>query len=350
MAKLTKSDFEASRSEKVQELQRQLNEKNNILKNYQKEHGVLEVFFDRVIDAIKPIAPPKLYVKNQSRSETQTVAVMQNSDWHTGEVQDAAEVEFINEYSPKIQEKRIKKMDEIFMRWLEHMQRGYNINTVHVICTGDMISGDIHHELSVTNAYPVPVQCCEAARMFAESIAYKAQSVHKLVIDYLVPDNHSRLTKKPQMKESGMNSFNYVVAMMAKQYLSEFKNVTFNIHTEIERVIDVNGTKYLVSHGNNIVGWMGVPWYSIERHIGKEAKARQFLIMQDIERAGTIGFNKYIFGHWHTDFNSEFYACSASLSGTSAYDHAQGRFSQPGQPAWLIHGKYGEMNRTNINP
>lgn len=349
MAKIKVDHFRAINDERVKELESQLRESEANIRDYRKDHGKLEVFFDRVLNAIKPIPPlPSVYKPKNSKGKNPCVAVMQNTDWHTGEVQDAAEIEFINAYSPEIQLARIKEMDAVFLRWCETMRAGYLVDRCHVIVTGDLISGDIHLELTATNAYPVPVQVCEAAKMLAMSIGTKAQAFEQVTVDFIVPDNHARLTKKPQAKESGQNSFNYLVGILAQQYLAKHKNVTFNVHTEIEKVIEVNGMRYLCSHGNNIVGWMGVPWYSIERHIGKEAKARQFLIMQEIERAKVIGFNKYLFGHWHTHFDNEFYACGASLSGTSAYDHAAGRYSPPGQPIWLVHSKHGELNKTNI--
>jgi hypothetical protein len=93
---------------------------------------------------------------------------------------------------------------------------------------------------------------------------------------------------------------------------------------------------------------MGIPWYSIERKVGKESQARMQIIMRDIERAKDVGFHRYIFGHFHTPFDSELYACCGSVSGTDAYDHKNGRYSRPSQVAWMVHQKNGEFNRTNF--
>lgn len=168
-------------------------------------------------------------------------------------------------------------------------------------------------------------------------------------VHFVSEDNHSRLTKKPQAKEAGMNSLNYLVGYMAKTHLLNFLNVSFDIYPMNEKVISVNDRLYLITHGHTIRGWMGVPWYGVERKVGKEALARMQIIMQEFERAKEIGFHKYVFGHFHTPIDTPLYSCGASLQGTDAYDHQAGRYANPGQSAWLVHPKHGEFNRINFN-
>jgi len=71
--------------------------------------------------------------------------------------------------------------------------------------------------------------------------------------------------------------------------------------------------------------------------------------MEDQSRAQKIGFHKYLFGHFHTDISLDLYDGCASVSGTDAYDHKEGRFGTPGQCSWMVHPKRGEFNRTNWN-
>jgi hypothetical protein len=90
-----------------------------------------------------------------------------------------------------------------------------------------------------------------------------------------------------------------------------------------------------------------VPWYGIERKVGKESQARMQMIMEDANRARDIGFHKYIFGHFHTDISTELYDGCASVGGTDAFDHKCGRYGRPGQASWLVHPVHGEFNRMN---
>jgi hypothetical protein len=150
------------------------------------------------------------------------------------------------------------------------------------------------------------------------------------------------------MKEAGYNSLNYVVGKIAQIYLEKHKNVEFNIYPQFEKVIHVSNRQYLICHGHKILQNMGVPWYSIERKVGKESSSRMQIIMEDLNRAKDVGFHKYIFGHWHTPFDSTLYACCGSISGTDSYDHSFGRFSKPSQTSWMVHPKHGEFNRINF--
>ena len=156
--------FNAEQSESNQELIRKLAEKDRILESYKQNHGQLEIFFNAVLSAIEPInALPLAYKPSSKRSRSKVEAVMQITDAHMGARQEASEIEGFNEFSPDIC--RARQMDYVnrFCRWIDRQRLGQDINKVNVLVTGDLISGDIHQELQVTNDFPVTVQVVEAA-------------------------------------------------------------------------------------------------------------------------------------------------------------------------------------------
>lgn len=327
--------------ETAQELERQIREKQSILNEYRKEHGKLEIFFSQVIGCISPLtALPIDYNPKKIKSGHSVTAVMQISDAHMGAVQIGDEIEGFNSYNPELCESRQIDYAKRFIDWVDMHRHGYNVNDCAVIVTGDLISGDIHDELKITNAFPVTMQVVRAAEVLSQQVGLLAPHFNKVSVHFISEDNHARLTKKPQAKEAGVNSLNYLVGKIAEIYLKSHKNVEFNIYPQFEKVIRVENTQYLVCHGHKIMGWMGVPWYSIERKVGKESIARMQLIMQDINRAKDIGFHKYVFGHWHTPFNSQLYSCCGSVSGCDAYDHNSGRYAAPSQSSWMVHAKH----------
>jgi hypothetical protein len=339
-------DFRQQNSEIVQELNRQLAEKDDLIKNYRKEHGKLAVFFDQVTKSITPIEPVEIRRK-KSLGTSVAVPVLHISDSHMGAVQDPNEIEGFNAFNPDICRRRNIEFVSKAVEWVELHKQAYAINKIAVMITGDLISGDIHDELIRTNAFPSPVQVVEAAKIHAQQISILCSMFDSVTVHFIVEDNHSRLTRKPQAKEAALNSFNYLVAELMAAYLGKHNNLEFNVYPMLEKVVEVNGMKYLITHGHTVKGWMGVPWYGIERKVGKESQARMQLIMQDIERAKTIGFHKYLHGHFHTPFDGDLYCCSGSVQGTDAYDHQAGRYARPSQPAWMV-GKRGEFNRTNF--
>lgn len=347
--KYSEEKFRAEQSEIVQQLEAEMKEKDRLLDEYRKEHGKLEVFFKRIENAISPVVPlKKVYTPSKTeRSSSEVIAVAHVTDGHMGMVQPTEEIEGFNEFNPEICRARQLDFTVRFNSWTDKHRKGYTIDECVVLATGDLISGDIHEELRVTNAFPVPVQCVKAAEVLVEQISLLASNFGEVTVHFLVEDNHSRLTKKPQATEAGYNSLNYVVGKHAELYLKDTKNVEFNIYPQFEKVVTVGKRQYLITHGHGIRGWMGIPWYSIERQVGKESTARLQLIMEEKAKSKEIGFHKYVFGHYHTPFDHPLYMCGGSVSGTTAHDHKAGRHSGPSQAAWLI-GKYGEFDRTNF--
>jgi len=346
---ISENNLREQNSEKVQELESQLKEKDRILKAYRKEHGKLEVFFNQVQDAITPIEPLGSVFKPQKKANHTFPACMQISDGHYGAVQSPEEIENFNNFNPDICEKRQMYFAKEVVNWTELMRNGYNIEDLHIIVTGDLISGIIHQELLVTDAMPAPVQAVNAGKLLARQIGIVSPHFKTVTVHFIVADNHSRLTKKPQSKEEGYNSFNYVVGKIAEAYTQRINNLEFNIYPMLEKVICVGSRQYLIAHGHNVRGWMGIPWYGIERHMGREGMTRMEIVMNEQNRMREIGFHKYIFGHYHTPFDHPHYSCSGSVSGTDAYDHKAGRHADPSQPAWLVNPKKGEFNRINFN-
>lgn len=345
---INENDLRDQFSERSQEYERLIAEKEKVLSDYRKERGKLEVFFEKITRSITPIEPLQI-IYNEKSEKTECEAVIQISDGHYGAVQGSEEIEGFNRFDPVICKNRQLYFIKGFLGWVELMRNGYRIDNLSVLCTGDLISGDIHEELKVTNAFPVPQQIVGASQILAEQIGLLAPHFNKVTIHFISADNHGRLTRKPQSKEEGVNSFNYLVGMMAQAYTSKHSNVEFNVYPMFEKVVAVANRQYLISHGHNLTGWMGIPWYSVQRHIGKEAMARLEIIMNEQSRMKEIGFHKYVFGHYHTPISHPHYSCSGSVSGTDAYDHKSGRHADPSQPAWLVHPKHGDFNRIDFN-
>jgi len=347
---LNENEIRSEHSEKVEELKRQIKERDNRIQGYRREHGKLQLFFEEVSSAIEPISErePILFPKKLKKG-TLVEPVMHITDTHVGAVQEPNEIEGFNAFDPAIAHQRSILYAQKWLKWVNDHTTAHHIQEASVIITGDLISGDIHDELRITNAYPSPVQVVESARDIALQISMIAPYFRKVKIHFITEDNHSRLTKKPQAKEAGLNSLNYLVAMLVQSYIANLSNVEMHIYAMLEKVVHVNHRQYLITHGHNVRGWMGVPWYGIERKVGKEAQARLQLIMQEIERAKEIGFHKYVFGHFHSPIFVELYIGGASLQGTDAYDHQAGRYGGPGQGAWMVHPEYGEFDYISFN-
>lgn len=342
------NEFLSENTELVLELKRQLEEKDRVLKNYKKDHGGLEIFFNMLLASVSAIKPkPINYTPNPTKSGSRVEAVMQISDGHMGAVQKPSEVEGFNEFSPDLCRSRQIDFVTRFCKNIDRQRLSYDIDKCNILVTGDLISGDIHQELQVTNAFPVTVQVVEAAKVLAEQLSIVCQDFSEVVVHFIGADNHGRLTKKPQSSDEGINSFNYLVGILAQAYTKKFPNLEFNIYPMHEKVVTCLNRNYLIAHGHGIAGWMGHGSYGILRKIGLEAQARLQIIMDERSKLNEIGFHKYIIGHWHQPLDAVNYSIAGSVQGTTAYDHKNARHAYPSQPGWLIHEKYKEFSRVD---
>ena len=347
---LDEKQFRDNYSEKSAELRAQNAELRATLQSYRREHGKLEVFFEDVISSITPAREFEPFIMpGAKKTGTLVHPVLHITDTHKGGKQDANEIEGFNEFNPEIATARSIRAAEETVKWANYQKLAYHIENITLIFTGDLMSGDIHDELRITNAYPTPVQVVESTLDIVSQVQIIAPHFKQVTLEFISEDNHARLTKKPQAKEAGLNSMNYLIGKMVEAYVRDISNVKMNIYPMLEKVIHVNERQYLITHGHTIRGWMGVPWYGVERRVSKEAQSRLQLMMEDLTRAKEIGFHKFVFGHWHTPIDTPLYSCGASLQGTDAYDHQDGRYAGPGQSAWLVHPKHGEFNRINFN-
>ena len=348
MAK-TINQWESDNSEMVRELQAQIDEKDRILDSYKKEHGQLEIFFSSLLSSVKAMKPAEVkYVPKEINTGTVIEAVMQISDVHMGAVQDPDEIEGFNEYSPEICEMRCLDYVNRFNRYVARQRLSYVVNNCSVIVTGDLISGDIHQELQVTNAFPITVQVVRAAQILSQQMYQLSQNFSTVTVHFIGADNHGRLTRKPQAKQEGINNMNYLVGILAQAYLEKCTNVDFRIYPQYEKVITVLNRNYLISHGHGMKCWLGIPYYAADRKLGKEFSARMQLIMDQKLKASEIGFNKMIVGHFHVPINAPQYQFCGSVQGTDAFDHKDGRFAVPSQAVWFVHPKYKEVGREDF--
>lgn len=331
-------------NEEVSNLKGQIRDKDRMIGDYRKEHGILETFFRELKDHIAPIKPhPQVYetVRKKVSVEHPIVAVMQVCDGHMGAVQRSTEIEGFGEFSPEICRNRQIKYVEKALDWVNLHRNSYALDEIVMPVVGDLISGDIHEDLRVTNAFPSPVQACEAGILLSDQVSMLAPHFTKVRVEFVVEDNHARLTRKPQAHEAGLNSLNYVVGFIAKQRLQNLKNVEFNIYPQYEAVIEVAGRRYLCCHGHGVMGWAGFPYYGIERKVSREALKR-------MNGPDVTKFHKVLLGHWHAPLAHPWYWIGGSVSGTDALDHKQGRHSPPSQAAWMVHPRHGEFDRTDF--
>ena len=318
----------------VSELQGLLNEQKRAWGDVEKVIGSVKEH----VRAFKPLAP--VYAKRVKASGGKPVAlVVQITDWHIGLVTPKEATEGFGECNLASAKRRVAQLAESITKYRGVMAHGYDIDECVVLATGDYVSGDIHEGLVRTNEFPTPVQAVEAGFLVAWFVQQMAAVFPKVRVEFMAPGNHDRLTKKPQAQAGGWNSWGFVVGKLAEKSLEAQRNVSFSLHPTMQEIVDVKGRRYLVGHGDGILGTWGIPFYGIERKKQREAMAR-------MNMAESKHFDKIVIGHFHTGLDHEHWMVGGSLSGTDENDHKEGRHSRPHQTTWMVHPGHGEFGFT----
>lgn len=330
--------------EHLRELSRQQKTENATLRKIIGQQTELK---EAVRSAIKALPPyPSYSYTPAPRNRTPVWAVLMISDWHIGEVVSKEETDGFGGYDYFIAQKRLRKLSQSFNDWVNTQRArstddpsGYKIETCAVFSLADFISGDIHQELLITNEFPLPVQTAKAGFEHGELIARIASNFKEVHVSQVNSDNHGRLTRKPQMKQKGINNMTFLVHCISNAMLASHSNVKIFNPESAKFVTEVAGWKFLLEHGDANKSWMGIPWYGIRRTQGREAIKRMLT---------DKGFHFGAIGHFHTPSYMEDGAViiNGALSGTTEFDHIQGRDSRPAQVAFLVHPKHGIFNFT----
>lgn len=358
----TAAEFEKKHAPaaEVIDLEAKLEKAHRDHNKYVREHGGLINLFREFRETVAEVAmaPIKREYKppRKTGSQTPVVCVSHWTDWHEGCVQEANETAGSGVFNPELLRNRMTNCVADELAWVELHRKIYPVHTNHIIVTGDMVNGELHYDDTVTNAYPPAVQVVKCGRFLAELVRAKSAHFDEVIVDFLVVDNHGRLTKKPQSKEGGLNHWGYVVGSMAEESLKHCANVKFRLHPVISTRVKVGpNRRYLLTHGDRIKGWAGFPYYGIERMVTREAVNAMYASKDAIIEADPSvpnardlwlqhHFDKVIMGHWHQPLKHLFYWIGGSAQGTTAYDFGQGRRSPPVQCSWFVSPTHGEFD------
>lgn len=326
-------------TDEVRHLRSEVQRLTSALANRQRDAGQVSEAMAEVLEAVPLAQVPKMQYRPEKGADVSSPVthVVQATDWHIGEQVKRSHTEDFGETNLALATQRVETFAAGVIKNAQILRPAYTIDKCHVLGTADWISGDIHDELIRTNEFPAPVAAVKAGFLLGSFIESLAPHYATVETDLLTAGNHDRLTRKPQSADGGLNSFGYIVTQIAAQYVSTIPNVKVHIHTALSAIVDCNGQRYLISHGDGIMGTWGIPFYGIERKKQREAMTRMNMPVEK-------HFDKIVIGHFHSAVNHEHWNIGGSLSGTTEHDHKAGRHSLPHQTAWFVHPKHGEFN------
>jgi hypothetical protein len=262
------------------------------------------------------------------------VPCMMWSDWHWGEVVNKSEMNGINEYDMKIARERARQLFQTTVDLLKN----YTVNPVYpgvvVNLGGDMVTGDIHEELTNTNDMPIMPTVIDLFGILVEGIQLMANQFGNVFVP-CVTGNHGRNTKKIQHKQRAYTSFDWLIYQLLEKHFINDKRITFFIPDAPDASYKVYNHRYLLTHGDQFRGGDGIigPIGPIMRGDNKKRSRNSQMGMD---------YDTMIIGHFHTLMMLPRLIVNGSLIGYNEYAFSGNfPFEPPAQALWMTHPDLG---------
>ncbi len=290
--------------------------------------------------------PPAWVVGSGGKAGTRGCPVTVWSDWHRGEVINPDEVGGVNQFNNAICDNRVKRLVKTTIDLAyNHMGRAKATYPGIVVCLGgDMVGGDIHEELMVTNDGTAMECVNDLTDIAADALDNIATNFGKIFVPCVV-GNHGRTTRKPRYKQRVTTNLDWVIYCNLERHFRKTKHIQFMVPRETDARFDVFGHRYLLTHGDclGVKGGDGI--------IGALGP-----ILRGAVKVGTseaaIGrnFDTLLMCHWHQYVPLSRVIVNNSLKGYDEYARLVLRapYSQPSQALWFTHPEHGITARWEV--
>ncbi|WP_157649558.1 helix-turn-helix domain-containing protein [Burkholderia ubonensis] len=262
------------------------------------------------------------------------VPILFGSDWHWGEVVKPSEIGGVNEYNLEIARARLQRLIDTTIDLLTNHMVNPQYPGIVFALGGDMVSGNIHEELSETNDMPImPVVLDLVDNLF---IAIKRlKQVFGKVFLPCVAGNHGRSTKKIRAKEFNFNSYDWLIYQQLDRLFSDDPDVIFYIPDGTDAIVKIAGHTYCFTHGNqfkagdSMIGPLGPIIRGDHKKRGRNSQVGQ-------------EYDTLVLGHFHQLVQMKRVIVNGSLIGYNEYAYANNfGYEPPQQALWISNARHG---------
>lgn len=298
-----------------QQLQERIGELENVL-------GIVE----RVESS--DLEPPVWMVPPKPRKSAATLVVML-SDTHFDEVVNPDEMEGLNAYNREIAVLRLEKWSQNVVKLARHYLAGISYDGIVVVLGGDIFTGDIHEELSITNEDTMIGSLLYWSEQLAAAVELLATEFKKCHVVSVV-GNHGRTTRKPRMKQRVKTNFDWLLAKMLERHFAKDKRVSFTVPESADAYIRIYDHGHLITHGDQVSGGGGIGGIYPPIMRMRARKHQRYM-------ATGKSFQTLWLGHWHQYISTPSMIVNGSLKGFDEYALLMGfGFEQPQQALAIV--------------
>jgi hypothetical protein len=288
----------------------------------------------KLASAAEKSQSPEWAIRAQRGKKLPGVPVALWSDWHVGEIVDPAQVNGVNAFDMQIFERRARKLVERTIYLLRHHVVNPEYPGIVVNLGGDMLTGDIHEELTATNAKPTLAALLDLHGVLKWALKSLADEFGRVFVP-CVPGNHGRLSKKPRAKDRAFTNLDWLLYQFLAKAFEADDRITFHIPDGPDALYNVCGHRYLLTHGDQFRGGDG-----IIGAIGPITRGNQK--KQARNSAINLDYDTMLLGHWHQYMPLHRTLVNGSLKGYDEYANQNNfGYEPPIQALWLTHPEHG---------
>ena len=264
-----------------------------------------------------------IFKYKKSKRGDEEEAILHISDGHAGKI--------TSSFNDEIYRLRMDNLFDGAMTIISLHRNIYPIRKLHILMTGDNVQGENQFQGSkigevsmgardqtIKIAYPAMVKL----------IGSLAQEFEKIEIE-CVSGNHGHDRLAPETSTEDLRLYD-----LLKVYFEGYKNIKINVYERFSAVVDINGFRSFVFHGDGIKSTGGVPFFALDK------KLKSWYMQYG-------GFQYAFGGHFHkrhTDEISsklEYFMCGSLVSDDDWAINKLGISSNPSQGLYGIHPRRG---------
>lgn len=292
--------------------------------------------------ALSDNVKPPTWLVEPGKHSAPGVPTLFLSDLHWGENVRPSQINHVNSYNLSIAQERLRTAVKTAIHLLHIVDRddaGYP--GIVVPLGGDMISGDIHEELEISNELPTIPTVLDLYENLSAAITVLADTFGAVFLP-CVTGNHGRNTHKIRAKDRHHTSFDWMLyALLARRFALD-KRITFHIPDGSDAAWRIYNTRYCLTHGDQFRGGDGMIG-ALGPIIRGDHKKRS--------RNGQIDmdYDILLLGHWHQYTHLTRLIVNGSLKGMDEYAYTNNfGFELAQQALWVTHPKYGPTFRMPV--
>lgn len=280
-------------------------------------------------------SPPKWLLKPPPKSHVSMgVPTLFASDWHWGEKVNSAEINFANSFDVKIAHQRAQKLVTTAIDLLFHRFKSAEYPGLVLALGGDMVTGDIHDELTATNDLPIMPAVIDLFGVLVWMIDQLRDRFDSLFIP-CVTGNHGRTTKKIQSKGRNVTNYDWLLYCLLAKHYEKDPAITFHIPDGPDARYKVYDHRYLLTHGDQFRGGNGIAGVLMPIERGRHKKSTRDTSMNR-------SWDTMILGHFHQLIMLPKLIVNGSLKGLDEWAFSMNfSYERPSQACWITHPDNG---------